>query len=129
MNPKVLIDTSIWIEYFNKIESDHGQTAERLIRMNSAYLIGPVLYELLQGSRNPNESTLLMESLVSLPFIEIDKSLWVEAGRLSFKLRKKGVTLPMTDCIIATAAKEFKCKIYTLDQHFAHFPELLFDFQ
>ena len=85
-----------------------------------------MLFELLQGARNPREIHLLKEALSALPFIEIDRKLWLEAGLLSQKLRKNGITIPMTDCVIAAAAMSHKCLIYTLDQHFDHFPELLY---
>lgn len=126
MNPKIVIDTSIWIEFFNHIDTPHNQLTQELIHSNSALLIGPVLFELLQGARNPREIHLLQEALFALSFIEIDRKLWLEAGLLSQKLRKNGITIPMTDCVIAAAAMSHKCLIYTLDQHFDHFPDLLY---
>jgi predicted nucleic acid-binding protein len=42
----------------------------------------------------------------------------MEAGMLSFALKKKGKTINLTDCYIAILAKEHKCSILTLDKHF-----------
>jgi predicted nucleic acid-binding protein len=43
---------------------------------------------------------------------------WLEAGRLSFALKKKGKTINLADCYIAILAKEHKCSVLTLDKHF-----------
>jgi predicted nucleic acid-binding protein len=115
----------MWIEYFNREDSPHSSAVQSLIMTDSAVLAGPILFELNQGARTTSERELLTEVLDALPFVEIDKSLWVQSGRLSADLRKKGATIPMTDCLIAALAKRHRYKIATLDRHFDHFPELL----
>ncbi len=48
----------------------------------------------------------------------------VRAGRLSASLRKKGVTLPYSDILIAAIALENDLSILTVDKHFSQIPEL-----
>jgi predicted nucleic acid-binding protein len=48
----------------------------------------------------------------------------VTAGRISFNLRRKGITIPTTDLIIAGLAIENECQILTLDPHFKSIPGL-----
>jgi predicted nucleic acid-binding protein len=43
---------------------------------------------------------------------------WLEAGSLSFALKKKGKTINLADCYIAILAMEHKCSVLTLDKHF-----------
>jgi len=50
----------------------------------------------------------------------------IKAGRISFSLRKKGVTIPTTDLIIASLAIENHCSVMTLDSHFNKIPDLMF---
>ncbi|MFC1896345.1 PIN domain-containing protein [Thermodesulfobacteriota bacterium] len=126
MNENVIIDTSAWIDFFNHADSEHSDVTEQLIRGGQAVLVGPVVFELLQGARSAKEGTLITESLRILPFLETNEESWYEAGLLSRGLRSKGITIPMSDCLIAAAAKTHSCLVYTLDQHFRHFPELLF---
>ena len=123
---RVIVDTSMWIEFFNKKESSHGNTVRRLIENDRAVLAGPVLFELLQGARKPNESATLKKALGILPFLEIRKTDWTDAGNLSCALRGKGITIPMTDILIAALAQTNHCRIATMDRHFDHFPELLY---
>ena len=122
----VIVDTSMWIEYFNRKGSRYAAVVRTLIGSDLAVLAGPILFELVQGAKLEQERELLINVLDVLPYIEIDKSLWIEGGMLSFQLRKKGITIPMTDCMIAALAKRNGYQITTLDSHFDHFPDLLY---
>lgn len=51
-----------------------------------------------------------------------EKATWIEAGKTSFNLRRKGITIPTTDLIIASLAMENNCLILTLDPHFNKIP-------
>jgi len=128
MNPEhpVIIDTSVWIEFFNRLDSPEGHTVETLIDAQAAVIVGPVLFELLQGAKTLKECELLKEVLQALPHIVTGHSLWEAAGTLSFDLRRKGITIPMTDCLIAATARHHCCRVFTLDHHFQHFPDILF---
>ena len=46
----------------------------------------------------------------------------MKAGKLSCSLRRKGVTLPLTDIAIAVLAIEHNLSIFTLDKHFEQIP-------
>ena len=58
------------------------------------------------------------------PFIETSLSDWELAGERSFKLRGKGITNPITDCLIAAIAFKHNAKSMTLDRRFMHIPDL-----
>jgi hypothetical protein len=45
-------------------------------------------------------------------------ALWLDAGRLSTSLRKKGVTLPLSDILIAALALQHDLTVLTIDRHF-----------
>jgi predicted nucleic acid-binding protein len=70
------------------------------------------------------EFHLLKDSLDALPFLETTRHTWINAGRLSFDLRQKGITIPTTDLIIASLAIENHCAIYSLDSHFQKMPQV-----
>lgn len=53
---------------------------------------------------------------------EGDDAQWTDAGNLSDSLRKKGVTLPLTDIILAVTAQNNHAAIFTLDKHFSFIP-------
>ncbi|MBW1714614.1 MAG: PIN domain-containing protein [Deltaproteobacteria bacterium] len=122
MKANVLVDTSIWIEYFNKPDSRAGESLENLLREGRVFCAGVVLAELLQGAKIEREFKLILESMTALPFLETTLNTWIEAGRISFSLRKKGITIPVTDIILASLALESHCLVFTLDPHFNKIP-------
>lgn len=118
MKTKVLVDTSVWVQFFNRIASKEGETVEDLLRQGRAAIAGIVLTELLQGARTEKEFNDILDSIVALSFLNTSFETYREAGRLSYNLRRKGLTIPTTDLIIASLAVENKCSVYSIDPHF-----------
>lgn len=124
MKPDILVDTSIWIEYFNRDKSFIADSLERLIGEDKVVVAGIILTELLQGTKNEKEFHAILENITALPFLESRLNTWIEAGRISFNLRRTGLTIPTTDIIIASLAIENNCQIFSLDPHFEKIPEV-----
>lgn len=117
----VLADTSVWIEFF-KQRSEAGDALVTLIRENSVWTCGVVLFELVQGVKSDPEKSEILSTLGHLDYAEMSPSLWQKAGELSASLRKKGLTLPHSDVFIAAIAIEHNLSIFTLDGHFKDIP-------
>ena len=124
MKDNVLVDTSIWIEYFNKPDSNTGKSLENLLKKGRVFITGIILTELLQGAKIKKEFEYILESMLALPFLETTLSTWIQSGRISLVLRKKGITIPITDLVIARLSLENNCKIFTLDLHFNKIPNI-----
>jgi len=124
MKDSILVDTSIWIEFFNKDHSVTGDTLEQILLEGRALTTGIVLTELLQGARVEHEFEAIKETLTALSFVEPSLTTWIEAGRISFSLRRKGITLPTTDLIIGSLALENQLSVFTLDPQFQKIPNL-----
>lgn len=114
---RVLVDTSVWIEFFRKREPYHGIVA-RLIDEEQVVCCGIILAELMQGGKSEKELAVLGDFLQVFTFIPETPELWAAAGRLSFQLRRKGVTIGLSDCYIAVAAASARVQVATLDSHF-----------
>jgi predicted nucleic acid-binding protein len=70
MRSNVLVDTSVWIQYFNKLDSKSGKSVEGLLREGRVVGTGIVLTELLQGAKIEKEFNAILESMAALPFLE-----------------------------------------------------------
>ena len=68
----VLVDTSVWIEFFRK-NSLVSNSLELLIVENLIEVCGVVLFELLQGIKSETEKLKVQELLLNLPYAEINK--------------------------------------------------------
>ena len=120
---KIIVDTSVWIEYLK----NKPQVAEKLdqqLLAGKIFTVGPVVAELLQGARTEKDYQLLKNSIHGLSYIDTGVEDWIKAGNISFKLRRKGVTIPITDCLIAAVAIRQNASIMTYDRHFENIPNL-----
>ncbi|MDP3016201.1 MAG: PIN domain-containing protein, partial [Deltaproteobacteria bacterium] len=116
-----LVDTSIWIDFFRGNPSVKI-LLEKFIAKDEVFISGPILYELFQGIRSPEEKKQVKEALLSAHYIEIESNDWEEAASLAGHLRAKGSTLPMTDILIGHLAKTRNLEILSFDPHFDQIP-------
>ena len=124
MKGRVLVDTSIWIEFFNRDSSQPGDLLQQLLLEGRATTAGIILAELLQGARIQKEFDAILSIVSAVPVLEPTLETWVQAGRISFGLRRKGVTIPTTDVVIGTLALQNDCQVFSLDPHFDKIPNL-----
>ena len=59
----VIADTSVWIPFFNHLDSREKAALDRLIDAGEVALVGGVLAELLQGCTTSSERETLSEAL------------------------------------------------------------------
>lgn len=115
----ILVDTSVWIEAFKDATSAASRRLSKLLEEGVVVTSGLILVELLQGARTKKEYNLLLNRLKIVPIANPDDSTWIKAGKLSFQLRRKGLTIEKTvDIIIAVIAIQHNLRLYSFDKHF-----------
>ncbi|HFB65514.1 MAG TPA: PIN domain-containing protein [Aeromonadales bacterium] len=111
----VLVDTSIWIDYFREGKNSGDLDLlidENLIVINEIILVELIPY--LKIKQQTNVVQLLKE--VSQTPLNIK---WEEIIEFQIKCLKTGVNgIGIPDLIIAQNAKQNNCEIYSLDRHF-----------
>ena len=124
MSTKIIVDTSVWIEFFRHAESAVSLHVRSLLRSRQVILVGMVLAEIIQGVRNSREAKIVRQHFAALPFMEASRDAWERAGEISAGLRKNGITIPLSDLLIAAVALSEACEVFTLDPHFESVPKL-----
>jgi len=119
----VLVDTSVWVDFFRKGESSAAGSLDRLLEEKQVVLCGTVELELLQGAK-PGERPMLQDLLAALAYVETERADFQTAGELLNGLRAKGFQVPATDGLIAALCLRHRFTILTLDKHFDHFHNL-----
>ena len=111
----VLVDTSIWIDYFREGKNSSGLEVlidENIIVINEIILAELIPY--LKIKQQTNVIKLLNE--VSKTPLDIK---WEEIIQLQIKCLKSGANgIGIPDLIIAQNARQNGCEIYSLDKHF-----------
>ncbi len=124
----ILVDTSVWIDFFTGRDLPHVVRLEHLILDNEDLaLCGIILTEILQGIGDDTMYRRVRRDLSPLIMLPMPETVFVRAADIYRKLRKQGVTIRKTnDCIIAATALEHHCSLLHNDKDFApiakHFP-------
>ncbi|MBE3125641.1 MAG: PIN domain-containing protein [Acidobacteria bacterium] len=119
MKPEYFIDTSVWIPYFRDGGSEHGDFIDELIDDSRVHINGIVLAELLTGARSSAELDRLASALAGLKLLPSDRASSESAGRSGFALKKKGISVPLSDIIIATDCIDHGLVLIEADRHYA----------
>jgi predicted nucleic acid-binding protein len=114
---KVLIDTSVWIEFFRKRQPYYSITL-KLLSEDKVCCAGIILAELMQGAKTEKELKVIKEFISVFEFLEETPAIWEKSGSLSFILRQIGKASGLSDCHIAVLAAENNASLFTLDKHF-----------
>ena len=128
-NNILFLDTSAWICSFKKSSSvEIKEKVKKHIASNNVAVSQIVILELLQGCRSEKVKERLQNSLESLQIFPLKTNVWARSYQLGFDLRRKGLTIPTVDIIIAALTIENKCRLLHCDRHFSliseHFNEL-----
>lgn len=100
---KVLVDTTVWIDFFRGTESENVAKLEEAIRSRADICCcGFVLTEVLQGIKDEKELVSTKRLFEGLIYLEDDRSTFELAATIYRELRPKGTTIRNSiDCLIA----------------------------
>jgi predicted nucleic acid-binding protein len=121
MESRVLVDSSVWIDFINDEANTEVQQLSHLLSIDGRICICPtVIQEVLQGINvrtffeRVKENLLIQEILICEPVKAA-----VEAAKLYQSLREKGATIRKSnDCLIAYHALSFGAKVLHRDRDF-----------
>jgi len=119
----ILLDTSVWVDALRGKTSDIVSVTQGLLNDDRVFTCGPVIFEIKRGLRSTERKKILplFDALIRL---SVDETIWDAAGDLDAKLRRKDITLPPMDVLIAQICLHHKVFLYTLEEHFRSVPKL-----
>jgi predicted nucleic acid-binding protein len=120
----VLVDTSVWIEFFDRNNPSVRGDLETLLRQGEVATAGLVLAELRRGCRSTPQVHGLLQAMEPLVYLEADRDSWLRAGELVAECSARGFQLGIADCLLAALAMRESASIFTLDRDFERIPRL-----
>ena len=116
----ILVDTSVWIDYFNGVENRQTETLDRILSEQSVLIGDIILTEILQGFDSDKDYRLAKQALDPLDCVHLGgKSLAIEAASNFRYLRSKGITIRKTvDMLIASWCIEHDVELLHNDKDF-----------
>jgi predicted nucleic acid-binding protein len=124
----ILVDTSVWIDYFaDRPAAWVEQLSELLEGGGDVATCELVLVEVLQGIRDDRICQKTQEYLEALAVLHMTHGTFLRSVQVYRSLRKKGITIRNpVDCVIASVALENDVTLLHNDRDFAviaeHFP-------
>ena len=119
-NNSFLVDTSAWILALRKdFVPSVKERIDHLLKENAIITTGMVKLEILGGTKTETQFRRLKHRLDALDSVEVDTPLWEKSYDLwLFKLRRKGITVPCFDILIAACALKTTSTVVHADAHF-----------
>jgi len=78
--PKVVIDTSIWVDFFRGTVNPRADAVEKLVRSGHAVTCGIVQAELLAGIRDESERERLRQGMTGIEYVETTRGRTPQPG-------------------------------------------------
>jgi predicted nucleic acid-binding protein len=119
MKDLVLIDTSGWICFFSpRGYEEMKKRISTLLEEDRVAIAGPILIELIQGTRNEEEKGKVEGYVKGLHWLPVTDDHWHQSADFAFRLRRKGITSSAFDVLIATLAMDYQCSLLHKDSDF-----------
>lgn len=122
----VLIDTSVWSR---ALRSNSGEAERRditrLIQDFEGVMIGPIRQEALSGMRHKAQFEKAREKPRAFPDLPLTTEVHGLAAQYFNHCRAHGVQGSHVDFMICAAAIHYDLEVYTVDQDFQAFAQLL----
>ena len=118
----VLVDTSVWVAYFRS--GDNSEKIDFLIDENLIVINDLILAELVPSLKVRNQRKIV-NLLNNIKKLELSIN-WDQIITFQSKCLKKGLNgIGIPDLIVAQNAKQNRCKVYSLDNHFNLIKDIL----
>ncbi len=115
----ILVDSSVWIYYYRPSGPEKiKETIKEAISSDLVAINGIISVEILSGISKKEDFNKVSSDFKGFHFLSLDEEIFVDASALGSSLRRKGITIPATDLIIASSAIKADYTIYHIDSHF-----------
>jgi predicted nucleic acid-binding protein len=119
MPDRVLIDTSVWVDFFRGNNDELAERISSLLKSGRAVYTGVIALELINGAKSRKEVSILYDAFDAMNCITVTDMTFLSAGRMGYELARKGYTLSTVDLLIAQVAIENDVSVMTHDEHFS----------
>jgi predicted nucleic acid-binding protein len=122
----ILVDTSVWIDYFNGKKSIQTDKLDELLSSEQIIMGDIILSEVLQGFRKDSDFNKAREALDFLQCYSIsNKEIAIKSAENFRSVRKKGITVrKTTDMLIGTFCIENNIPLLHNDKDFTPLEKL-----
>ncbi|MBI2982172.1 MAG: PIN domain-containing protein [Deltaproteobacteria bacterium] len=115
----VLVDTSVWIEFFRPKPPIDISPLDLLIREREVTTCRPIIAEVLSGKMSSGTRSTVSRALNALTLVDLDWNIgssWEKVIDLASLAHQKGIGIPgLVDRMILVSAQESGNQLWTLE--------------
>jgi predicted nucleic acid-binding protein len=113
----VLVDTSVWIDFFRG-DARVLARLDPLLEDDRAAVAGPIVAEVTSGARTSAVFRQLRARLAALTMLEAPADVWDRVAAARFSLARSGTQAHLVDLLIALTASHAGHALLTRDRDF-----------
>jgi len=124
----ILVDSSVWIDFFKGSNTDPVQILERLLQEEEDLSLADyILTEVLQGFKKDTDFERARKYFLLFPIYSLSSpDSYIQAARIYRRCRQRGITIRNTmDCLIAQTALENDLVLLHDDSDFDRLAEVI----
>ena len=117
----IVVDTTVWIDFFNGAHSPEHLHLQDLIRQDRSLALTDLIFcEILQGIRDDTVYARTRRILLAYPILRMDTlSVFEQSANIYRTCRRKGVTVrKKVDCLIAAVCLTNQVELFHKDADF-----------
>ena len=117
----IVVDTTVWIDFFQGSETPEDLHLQRLITAGRSLALTDLIFcEILQGIREDAEFERTRRTLLLYPILRMERlSMFEHAARIYRTCRRRGLTVRKTiDCLIAALCIAEDVELFHKDADF-----------
>ncbi|MDO8885859.1 PIN domain nuclease [Candidatus Oleimmundimicrobium sp.] len=116
----ILIDTSVWIDFFRGADTLHRVAMHKLIKEDDVCLADIIVAEILQGIKSDKDFKVVKSRLLEFPIYSLkDVHSYIQSAQIYRACRRRGLTIrKLVDCFIAQIAIENGLVLFHNDKDF-----------
>lgn len=116
----ILVDSSVWIDYFNGTKTPEADLLDLMLGQELIVMGDLILVEVLQGFQADKDFETVKNELLAFPFMDMcSKELAIESAQNYRTLRKRGATVRKTiDVLIGTFCIHHQISLLHSDRDF-----------
>lgn len=116
---RILVDSSIWIEFFRRPSAPVSLELDRLLAHRLVCTTGVIKAEVVPGARTPKDFRRLKRLFDALPLAPERDGFWTHVTRFQYRLRRNGILdIGIPDLMVATVAIQNRKTVFSADEDF-----------
>ena len=112
----VLVDSSVWIQFFRAAQSSEAVALDALLAAGPVATCAPIRTEVVSGARTLAQFHQLRTFFAALVQLALPDDAWAQIEDARFTLARRGQQASLVDLLIAVTAHSHRVDLWTVDE-------------